>query len=117
MAAECLVNIEQLVAEGRCPRNSILETANLGSLIFKPRYLSEVINMRRKILGEDKNVIHIDETEWNITQNLIYKALEHVTSIPKAKRHAQELKHPEGGDDGSLLDVLWSKRYPVISLQ
>ena len=48
--------------------------------------LPEVIHMRRDILGEDKNVIHIDKTERKITQNLIYKALEHVTGSLRPKR-------------------------------
>ena len=62
--------------------------------------------MRREFLGEDKNVIHIDKAEGKITQNLIHEALERVTSVPEAKRHAKKLKHPKGDDDGGLLEKL-----------
>ena len=37
--------------------------------------LLKMIHMKREILGEDKDVIHVDKAERKITQNLIYKAL------------------------------------------
>ena len=52
------------------------------------------------------STVHVDEAEGQITQNLIHKALERVTSIPEAKRHVKKFEHPKGGDDGSLLDIL-----------
>ena len=48
-------------------------------LLTEDKNLLKGIHMRREILGEDKNVIHIDKTEWKITQNLIYQVLERVT--------------------------------------
>ena len=62
--------------------------------------LSEMILMRREILGKEKDVIHIDEAEWKITQNLIHKTLERVTSISESKGHAKKMEHPKGGPDG-----------------
>ena len=35
--------------------------------------LPEMIHMRREILGEDKDVIHVDKVERKITQNLIHQ--------------------------------------------
>ena len=58
--------------------------------------LSEMIHIRREIPREDKNVIHVDKAEWKITQNLIHKALEHVTNISEVKGHAKKFEHPEG---------------------
>ena len=76
--------------------------------------LSEMIHMRRKILGEDKDVIHVDEAKEKIPQNLIHKELEHVTSISEAKGHANKFKHPKRGDDGGLLDVLRRNLYLIV---
>ena len=47
---------------------------------------------------------------------MIHKVLKYVACISKSKGHQQELVHPKGGDDGSLLDVLRSNRYLVLSL-
>ena len=77
--------------------------------------LLEMILMRREILGEDMNIIHVDKTEGKITQNLIHKALKHVASVSEAKGHAKELEHPKGGDDGGLLDVLQRNRYLIVT--
>ena len=41
--------------------------------------LLEVVNMRRAVLGEVKDVIHVDEAERKINQNLIHEVSEHVT--------------------------------------
>ena len=71
--------------------------------------------MRREVLGEDKNVIHIEQTERKITQNLKHKALEHVSGVLKAKGHTQELEHFKWGDDGGLLDLLGRNRYLITS--
>ena len=73
-------------------------------LLTDDKNLLDVIHMRREILGEDKNVIHIDEAEWKITQKFIHKALECVTGIPEAKGHAQEFKHPKG----VMMVVFWT---------
>ena len=77
--------------------------------------LLEMIHMRREILGEDKDVIHVDKAESKITQNLIHKALERVSSISEAKGHAKQFEHPIGGDDGGLLDVLWRNWHLVVT--
>ena len=66
--------------------------------------LPEMVHMRREILGEDKDVIHKDEAEGEITQNLIHKALEPVNSVPEAKRHAKKFKHPKG----VMMAVFWT---------
>ena len=76
--------------------------------------LLEMIHMRRAIHREDINVIQIVEAEQKITQNLIHKALERVTSVSKAKGHAKEFEYPKGGDDGSLLDVLRRNRHLIV---
>ena len=52
--------------------------------------------MKREILGKDKDVIHVDEAEQKITQNLIHKVLEPVISVSKSKGHAKEFEHPKG---------------------
>ena len=65
-----------------------------------------MIHMKREILREDKDVIHVDKAEQKITQNLIHKVLEHVTSVSGAKEHAKKFEHPKGGDDSGLLEVL-----------
>ena len=56
--------------------------------------------MRREVLGEDKDVIQVEEAEGKITQNLIHKVLELVTSIPEAKRNSNIPK-------GVMIAVLW----------
>ena len=77
--------------------------------------LSEMIHVRREVLREVKYVIHIDEAELKITQNIkIHKAFEGVTSVSEAKGHAKKFEHPEGGDDGRLLDVLWRNWYLIV---
>ena len=75
-------------------------------LPIEDKNLLEVVHMRREVLGEDKDVIQVEEAEGKITQNLIHEDLENVISNLEAKRHAKKFKHPEGGDDGGLLDVL-----------
>ena len=77
--------------------------------------LSEMIHMRREILGEEMDVIHVEEAEYKITQNLIHKVLECVTSISKTKGHAKKFKHPKGGDDGGLLDVLRRNWHLIVT--
>ena len=77
--------------------------------------LSGMIHIRREILGEDKNIIQVDEAERKITQNLIHKALECVTSVFEAKGHAKELEHPKGGSDGGFLNVLQRNRYLIVT--
>ena len=59
-----------------------------------------MVHMRREIHGEDKDVIHVDKTKGEIIQDLIHKALEHVTSISEAKGHTKKFEHPKGSDDG-----------------
>ena len=71
--------------------------------------------MRREVLGEDKDVIHIEEAGGKITQNLIHEALENVTSVSEAKRHAKKFEHPKGGDDSGLLDVLRRNWHLIVS--
>ena len=87
MVAKCLDNGEQSVAERKRPRNSILETANLhfGSPIVRKPLKDDPHDKRDPV--EDKDVIHVEEAEREITQNLIHKALESVTSISEAKGH------------------------------
>ena len=59
---------KQLVAEGRCPRNSIFDIINLGSrssthaLDIGENFV-EVVNMRRKIPAKDEDVLHINKTK------------------------------------------------------
>ena len=77
--------------------------------------LQEVVHMRREVFGEDKDVIHGDEAEGKITQNLIHKALDHVTSVPASKRHAKKFEYPAGGDDGGFLDVLQRNWHLIVS--
>ena len=74
-----------------------------------------MVHMRRVIPGEDKVVIHVDKAERKITQNLIHKALEHLTSASEAKGHVKEFKHPKRGDDGGLLDVLRRNRHLIVT--
>ena len=81
----------------------------------KDKNLSEMIHMRREILGEDKDVIHVDKAEGKITQNLIRKALERVTSVSEAKEPAKKFKHHKGGDDGSLLYVLQKNWHLIVT--
>ena len=84
-------------------------------LLTEDKKLPETDHMRGEVLGEDKDVIHIDKAEGKITQNLIHEALEHVTSIPDAKRNAKKFEHPKGGDDGGLLDILWRNWHLIES--
>ena len=48
MVVKCLVEGEQLVAERRCPKKLILDTANshMGSLTTEEKNLTEVVHMR-----------------------------------------------------------------------
>ena len=82
-------------------------------LLTEDKNLLEMVHMRREILGEEKDIVHLDKTEGKITQNLIHKVLKWFTSLPEAKRYAKKFEHPEGGDDGGLLNILRSNR-PLI---
>ena len=74
-----------------------------------------MIHMRREILGEDKDVIHVDKAEWKINQNLIHKTLEPVISVSEATGHVNECEHPKGDDNGGLLDVLRRNQYLIVT--
>ena len=75
-----------------------------------------MIHVRREVLREVKYVIHVDEAELKITQNIkIHKAFEGVSSVSEDKGHAKEFQHPKGGDDGSLLDVLQRNRHLIVT--
>ena len=56
--------------------------------------LLEVIHVGGKILAEDEDIIHVDKTEGQLTQDEVHHALKIVPSIPEAKGHPQKLKHP-----------------------
>ena len=66
--------------------------------------LLEMIHMRREILGEDKDVINVDEAEWKIAQNLIQKVLEHVTSFLRPKGMQKNLNIPKR----VMMAVFWT---------
>ena len=69
-------------------KEGVQETQSWGQLPTEDKHLLEMIHMRREIPGEEK------EAEWKITQNLIHKGLEHVTSVSEAKGHGKEFQHP-----------------------
>ena len=68
-------------------------------LLTEDKNLSEIIHMRRKILEEDKDVIHVDEAKGKITQNLIHQALETWKVLPvflRPKGMQRNLNIPKG---------------------
>ena len=72
--------------------------------------------MGREVFADDENIINVDKTEGKITQDEVHHALKGVLSIPKAKGHPQKLKHPKGGDNSCLLNVLRGHRNLIIPL-
>ena len=44
--------------------------------------LPEVVHMEGEVLGEDQDIIHVDETKQKLTQDKVHHALKSVSSIP-----------------------------------
>ena len=77
--------------------------------------LLEVIHVGGEVLGEDQDIVQVDKTDGNITQNKVHHALKGVSSVLKPKRHPQKFEHSKGSNDGSLLNVLEGHRNLIIS--
>ena len=82
--------------------------------------LLEVVNVGGEVLAKDENVIDIDKTERQLTQDKVLHTLESIPCIPEAKRHSQKLKHTKGGNYSCLLDVLgchWNLIIPLLEVK
>ena len=73
---------------------------------------SRVIHVGGEVLGEDQDIVHVDETERKLTQNKGHHLLKGVTST----RGILKLEHSEGSDESSLLNVLGGHRNLIIPL-
>ena len=54
----------------------------------------------------DQDVVDVDESEIQASEDLVHEPLERLCRILKAERHAEELPQTERGDDGRLGDVV-----------
>ena len=76
--------------------------------------LPEFIQVGGEVLGEDQDIIHVDERK--LTQDTIHHVLKGVTSVSESKGHPQKLENSKGSDDSSLLNVLRGHRNLIIPL-
>ena len=54
----------------------------------------------------DQDVVDVDESEIQASEDLVHEPLERLCRILKAERHAEKLPQTERGDDGRLGDVV-----------
>jgi hypothetical protein len=59
------------------------------------------------IWARNKHVVYIYETAVQISQDAVHKTLKRLTSVSQTKRHSDEFKCAEGGDNCSFADIFW----------
>ena len=87
------------------------------TIFSKPaKYFSKMMSMRSMVGTRNQNVVEVDEDEGQANEHSVHQPLEGRPRIPQTKRHADELKQSEGGDDGSLGDVVWKHLDLIVPL-
>jgi hypothetical protein len=57
-------------------------------------------------MTEDKDVINIGKTKWQIHKDFIHKALESLSCIAKAEGHERKFKKAKRSSNGCLLNII-----------
>ena len=76
----------------------------------------EMLNMRKNIRAEDQDIINVNKTIGQITQDLIHHPLEGVPRVPESEGKAEKFEHPKRSDDCCLGNVLGGHWNLVVSL-
>ena len=66
---------------------------------------SKMLLMRFQGVGENQDIIEIDETKWKPNKYPVYHPLECLSCVPEAKGEAEELKESKGSVKGGLWNV------------
>ena len=69
---------------------------------------AEMLLLRLQGVGENQDIIKIDETKWKFTKDLVHHHLESPGGVSEAKGKAEKLEEAKGSDDGCLGNVGWS---------
>ena len=72
--------------------------------------------MSIQIRTEDQYIVEIEETEWNVTQYLIYHPLKSIPSVPESKGEAEEFEHTKRHDNRRLFNVILAHGHLVTVL-
>ena len=57
---------------------------------------AEILLMRFHKVGENQDIIKIDETKWKLTKDLVHHPLESLGGVPEAKGKTGNSKRPKG---------------------
>ena len=86
----------------RSSKNTLLKVDGEAVEAAEVEDVAEVKLMISQGVGENQNIIQVDEAEWQITKDSVHHPLKRLSSIPEAKRKAKKLKEAKSGEDGNL---------------
>ncbi len=62
----------------------------------------------------NENIVYVCVGWWYPMENLVYKSLEYLGSVPEVKGHLDKFKQSEGGRNRSLGYIRWGHRNLVV---
>ena len=90
------------ILNSRSCKGTLLQVDGEAMEVAEVKHTAEIMRMRGKKVGENKNVIKIDKTKWKITKYPVHHPLEGLGSVLEAKRKVKKFEEAEGSIDGGL---------------